>query len=390
MLARDVVGQEELVGRAGEAARAAGAFVGWSDRHGRLADEQIGLLAEAGVFRLRVPARFGGFEADTSTLVRVGAELGAVDGSLGWTAQVYWIPTWMVGLFPEKVQEEVFSTPDVRVCGTLSPSGMATRVDGGIVVNGRWGFITGAHHAQWQEIIAVVVSAEAEPQPVMALVPMSDLQVADDWDTYGLRGTGSVSTSATDLFIPSERVVPLGAVLEGRTGTEGAAMYRAPLVPVASASSVGVVVGLARAARDLFGERLPNRKITYTGYDRQGEAPVTHLRAARGEQLLQEASFHARRLADLVDGGAASGAAWSVADRVAARGMLGAACGRAREVVETFAQASGGSSVYRGVSMGQILADVQAVNLHALMNPETNAELHGRILCDQEPNTLYI
>ncbi|MUN42841.1 acyl-CoA dehydrogenase, partial [Actinomadura sp. NEAU-AAG5] len=43
-----------------------------------------------------------------------------------------------------------------------------------------------------------------------------------------------------------------------------------------------------------------------------------------------------------------------------------------------------------GVSMGQILADVQAVNLHALMNPETNAELHGRILCDQEPNTLYI
>ncbi|WP_242902804.1 acyl-CoA dehydrogenase family protein [Actinomadura terrae] len=390
MLARDAVGQDELVGRAVEAARAAGAHVEWSDRNRRLADEQIQILADAGIFKLRTPARFGGYEADTATLVRIGAELGAVDGSLGWTAQVYWIPTWMVGHFPESVQEEVFSTPDVRVCGTLSPSGMATEVDGGIVVNGRWGFITGAHHAHWQEIIAVVVSAEAEPMPVMALVPMSDLEVGDDWDTYGLRGTGSVSTSATDLFIPSERVVPLGAVLEGRSGGDGPAMYRAPLVPVASASSVGVAVGLARAARDLFGERLPNRKITYTSYDRQGEAPVTHLRAARGEQLIDEARFHAQRLADLVDSGAASGTPWTLADRVAARGMLGASCGRAREAVETFAQASGGSSVYRGVSMGQILADVQAVNLHALMNPETNAELHGRMLCDQEPNTLYI
>ncbi|WP_026413620.1 acyl-CoA dehydrogenase family protein [Actinomadura oligospora] len=393
MVTTDVPTHEELVERAARAAKAARDHVAWSEQNRRLADEQIEALADAGLFRLRTPVRYGGYEADTRTLVRVAAELGAVDGSLAWTTQVYWIPTWMAGLFPDEVQDEVFSTPDVRVCGTLSPSGMATEADGGIVVNGKWGFITGAHHAHWQEIIAVVLSADKEPQPVMALVPMSDLTVVDDWDTSGLRGTGSISTVATDLFVPAARVLPLGAALNGQAVSKVSAerpMYRAPLVPVASASSVGVTVGLARAARDVFYDRLPNRKITYTGYDRQEEAPITHLQAAQAAQLADEAEFHAERLAALVDGKAAEGEEWSVADRVLARGELGAACRRSREAVEVYARASGGSSIYRDVPIARILADVQSVNLHALMNPDTNAELYGRILAGQEPDSLYI
>ncbi|MFC5183297.1 acyl-CoA dehydrogenase family protein [Actinomadura harenae] len=393
MVTTDVPTHEELVERAAGAAKAARDQVAWSEENRRLADGQIEALADAGVFKLRTPVRYGGYEAGTRTLVRVAAELGAADGSLGWTAQVYWIPTWMAGMFPDEVQDEVFATPDVRVCGTLSPSGMATEVDGGIVVNGKWGFITGAHHAHWQEIIAVVLSANAEPQPVMALVPMSDLTVIDDWDTHGLRGTGSVSTAATDLFVPAARVMPLGAVLNGQPASAHSAerpMYRAPLVPVASASSVGVTLGLARAARDAFYGRLPDRKITYTGYDRQDEAPVTHLQAAHAAQLADEAEFHVERLASLVDGKAATGAEWTVADRVSARAELGAACRRARETVEVYARASGGSSIYRDVPLGRILSDVQSINLHALMNPDTNAELHGRILAGQQPDSLYI
>ena len=52
--------------------------------------------------------------------------------------------------------------------------------------------------------------------------------------------------------------------------------------------------------------------------------------------------------------------------------------------------ASGGSSIYLDVPIQRIARDVQAINLHALMNPNTNAELYGRVLCGLEPNTLYI
>lgn len=391
--AADVAADEELAVRVAEMAPSMQERADWAEEHRKLADEQIEALAKAGIFRLRVPARYGGYEADTRTLVEVAAQLARADGSLAWTAQVYWIPTWMAGLFPDEVQEEVFATPDVRICGTLSPSASAVHTSDGIVVNGRWGFITGAHHAHWQEIIAIGAAPSGEPMPVVALVPMSDLTIVDDWYTTGLRGTGSVTTVATDVFVPARRVLPLPAVLEG-SGAPGRAdvppMYRAPLVPVASASSVGIAVGLAQAARDVFFGRLPGRKITYTGYEHQDQAPVTHIRVADAARRLDQADFHASRLAGLVDAKCAAGGPWTIAERVQARADLGAACQAGRDAVDIYAAASGGSSVYASTPLGRISADIHAVTLHALMNPDTNTELYGRILCGLEPNTPYI
>jgi alkylation response protein AidB-like acyl-CoA dehydrogenase len=287
----------------------------------------------------------------------------------------------------------VFSTPDVRVCGTLSPSAMAAPADGGVVVNGRWGFISGARHSQWQEIIAMSPLPDGGMQPVMALVPMSQLTIVDDWHTCGLAGTGSVSTVAQEVFIPRERVLPLGAVLQERYASRanaGSPMFRAPLLPVASASSVGTVLGLAAAAMEAFLERLPDRKITYTAYESQREAPLTHLEVAEAAFKADEAGFHARRLADLVDAKAAAGEAWTLQDRALARACLGRACRLGREAADVLGDASGGSSIYRDVPIQRIQRDVQAITKHALMHPSTNQELYGRVLCGLEPNTLYI
>lgn len=364
-----------------------------AERERRLPDEAVALLADAGVFKLRTPQRYGGYEAGARTLVEVATELGRADGSLAWTASVYWIPTWMASLFPQAVQDEVFATPDARVCGTLSPSATATATDGGIVVNGKWGFISGAHHAHWQEIIAVQFAEGQEPMPVMALVPMGDLTVVDDWHTAGMRGTGSVSTVAENLFVPAERVLPLPLVLEGQHTASGNAdrpIYRNPLLPVAAASSVGTMVGLAKGARDAFFERLPDRKITYTGYESQHTAPRTHLQVAEADMLIREAEFHAHRLAAMVDDHGREGTPWTLDERAQARAELGAAVRRAHEAVNIYAGASGGSSIYDDVAIQRYFRDTQVVSLHALMHPDTNAELHGRILCGLEPDTLYI
>lgn len=393
MLTINVPTREQIVDRAAGLAGVLRKNAAWSEENRRLHDDTIEAMADAGLFKLRVPARYGGYESDTRTLVEVATELGKADGSAAWTASVYWIPTWMACVFPDEVQDEVFSTPDVRVCGTLSPSAIATPADGGVVVNGKWGFISGAHHSHWQEIIAILVGPDAEPYPVMGLVPMSDLLIVDDWHTAGLKGTGSVSTVAKDVFIPRERTLPLPAVLQGQYASRlnaGNPIYRAPLLPVASASSVGTVIGLAQAAKDAFFKRLPNRKITYTAYESQREAPLTHLQVAEATMKIDEARFHAGRLATLVDTKGAEGASWTVEERVTARADLGAVCRLGKEAVDIFAIASGGSSIYSDVPIQRIARDIQAVNLHALMHPNTNAELYGRVLCGLEPNSLYI
>lgn len=364
----------------------------WAEENRRLHEETIEALADAGIFRLRVPERYGGYECDTRTLVDVATELGRGDGSAAWTASVYWIPTWMACMFPDQVQDELFSTPDVRVCGTLSPSAMAVPADGGVVVNGKWGFVSGALHSHWQEIIAVLIGGGGEPEPVVALVPMSDLQIIDDWHTSGMKGSGSISTVAQDVFVPQERVLPIGAVLMGKTASPrnaAAEIYRAPLLPVASASSLGCVLGLAKAAKEAFFARLPQRKITYTGYAKQADAPLTHLQVAAAVRKMDEAEFHACRVAALVDAKGAENAAWTIEERVGARADLGAVCRLAKDAVDILATASGGSSIYTDQPMQRIARDINAVTMHALMHPDTNDELYGRILCGLQPDTLY-
>ncbi|MBV9822872.1 MAG: acyl-CoA dehydrogenase family protein, partial [Actinobacteria bacterium] len=279
----EVPTRAELVQRAAELAPLIRQHAAWTEENRRVHDEVIEGLAEAGIFRLRSPKRYGGYEADTRTLVEVGAELARADGSSAWAASVYWIPGWMACQFPDEVQDEVFSTPDVRVCGTLSPSAMATPVEGGVVVNGKWGFISGAPHAHWQEIVAILVAPDSEPMPIIGLVPMSDLIIVDDWYTSGLKGTGSVSTVANEVFIPQERILPLPAILQGQGASKinsESPIYNAPLLPVASASSVGPVLGMGISGKDAFLQRLPERKISYTTYESQAEAPLTHLQVA--------------------------------------------------------------------------------------------------------------
>lgn len=389
----EVATREELVRRAAELVPTLAGNAVWTEENRRLKDETVEALADAGVFRLRVPKRYGGYEADCATIADVAAQLARGDGSPAWVASVSWITSWMVGLFPDEVQDEVFAGGEGRTCGTLSPSAIANPVDGGIVVNGKWGFISGALHSDWQVVIAVLVPAEGEPYPIMAPVPISDLRIVDDWFASGLKGSGSVSTVAQEVFIPAERVLPLPAVLQEQYASKANAtspVWRAPLLPVAAASSVGTVIGLANAARDNFLKRLPNRKITYTSYESQREAPLTHLQVAEATQTIDRLEFHAARLAAAVDGKGVDGTPWKLDERARARADLGAVVELGKSAIDLLGSASGGSSIYVDIPIQRIVRDVNAINQHALMHPNTNAELYGRVLCGLEPNTLYI
>ncbi|KDN82377.1 acyl-CoA dehydrogenase family protein [Kitasatospora cheerisanensis] len=385
--------REEIVERVSALVPVLREQAAWSEENRRLSEETVAALAEAGVFRLRTPVRHGGYECDTSTLVEVAMELGRADGAIAWTSSVFWIPTWIAGLFPDSAQDEVFTSAAPRVCGTNSPTGTAVPTEGGILLNGSWKFVSGAWHAGWQEIAAILIRPDAEPEPIMALVPMTDLSIVDDWHTVALRGTGSVTTVAEDLFIPEHRIIPMGAAMRPQGLSHANAdspVWRTPASLVAAASGVGVAVGLAKAAREVFFERLPGRKITYTDYTAQNEAPITHLRVAEAVNSIDQAEFHARRAAATVDAKAASGEAWKLEERAQVRNDQGEATRLAKHAVDTLVSISGGSSIYLDVPLQKIARDIQAVALHALINPDTNAELYGRVLCGLEPNTLYI
>jgi 3-hydroxy-9,10-secoandrosta-1,3,5(10)-triene-9,17-dione monooxygenase len=386
--------REDLVHRAADLVPLIRDKAVWMDENRRMHDDVIAALTDAGLLKMRVPVRYGGFESDMTTLADVIAELGRGDGATSWTVAVWAISTWMVGMFPDEVQDEVFSTPDARVCGILSPGAVAAPVDGGYVLNGKWSFNTGAQQSTWNTNAAVVPTPDGGFEPVMTLLPIKDLQIIDDWYTSGLRGSGSVTTIAQDLFVPTERVLPIGPVLavgQHRSRLNAnSAIFKALFMPVACTTVASVALGLARGAKDAFFERLPGRKITYTSNENQAEAPLTHTEVAQAIQRIDETGFHVFRTAEMIDTRSQSGEPWTLEERARARLDLGGACLRAKEAIDILNSASGGSSVYRDVPIQRIQRDVQTLNLHAIMHPATNYELYGRIVCGLEPNTAYI
>src|SRR5699024_9228082 len=119
-------------------------------------------------------------------------------------------------------------------------------------------------------------------------------------------------------------------------------------------------------------------------------APVTHLQVGEASMLADESTHHAGAIADQLDDFDGDHSAWTMADRVAARGRLGRCAEQALRAVRILGDASGGSSIYLNSPIQRVVRDTQAMCDHALSVAVTNGELRGRVLCDLEPTTQYL
>ncbi|GAA2678305.1 MULTISPECIES: acyl-CoA dehydrogenase family protein [Actinosynnema] len=383
----------DLVGRAAELAPLIRARVPWQEENRVLHPDVVAALEESGLLAMRLPAAFGGTLPPVREVCDAVAEIGRADGSTSWSLSSWVIGTWMAGLLPDEAQDEIFADPAVRFCGSVGPGGTAEPVEGGYTLTGRWHFNTGARQSQWATH-SILLAKDGGHVPALAVVRVSELEVEDDWHTSGMRGTGSVTSVARDVFVPPERVLemmPVAMRNEHRSARNiGVQAWQVPFLQFAVAVASAPALGMARAAWDAFFERLPGRGIAYTHYADQAQAPLTHLRVAEARLRVDQAEFHLHRAADRLHAKSLTGEAWSAEERALARMDAGLVCERAKEAVDLLADASGGSSIYLDKALQRITRDIQALNLHGIMHPSTNAETYGRVLCGLEPNTDFM
>lgn len=350
----------------------------------RVPQESLEALSQAGIFKMTAPKAYGGIEADFQTQCDVLAEIARGCPSTSWVATIYSAMSWLVGVFPDEAQQEIFATGDPRISGVFSPTGTAIPKDGGFLVNGRWGFNTGCHGANWT-VLNVVVGE----MPTCMIARSADLALLDDWYATGMAATGSNTVVAEDVFVPGYRAMPLPHMLEARYSDRHNARnpyFNYPLAPVLTVNAGGTPVGTARGAMDAFLERLPGRGITYTTYTNKAEAPVTHLQLAEASMKIDSANAHVRLATSLLDG--ASNGAMTMQTRVKSRAHIAYSTGLAREATDILFYASGASSIQEHMAIQRYQRDIQALSNHAIMHPQTGLELYGRILCGLEPNTL--
>ena len=85
--------KEELVHRAAQLVPLLKDKAVWMDENRCLHDEAIQAVTDAGLMRMRVPVRYGGYESDMTTVADVIAELGRGDGATAWVLSVWAIST---------------------------------------------------------------------------------------------------------------------------------------------------------------------------------------------------------------------------------------------------------------------------------------------------------
>jgi 3-hydroxy-9,10-secoandrosta-1,3,5(10)-triene-9,17-dione monooxygenase len=174
-----------------------------------MAPQVLGALHETGLLRYLQPKRWGGMELEFVSMVDIPDMLARGDASAAWTVVNLAGHHRLLTLWSIEAQEEIWGeNPDAGIAsGIAFVQGEGRRVDGGLVLSGQWGFSSGVDYSQWN-MLACVVKEDAKPVDwCMCLVPLADYEIIDDWQTLGMRGTGSRSVRCKEVFVPEHRVV---------------------------------------------------------------------------------------------------------------------------------------------------------------------------------------
>ncbi len=353
-------------------------------------DENIDLLDKAGVFRMATPKRFGGADLSLADQTRVLTGIARGCSSTGWVSMVWVSNTWVATLFPDRAQEEIFAHDSVRVSGGFTPSGTLTPTEGGYLLNGSWRFNTGCRGAHWNIAAALLEKPDGSHDALVAVAPMDQFTLADDWHTSAAAATGSATSTAKDIFVPAHRVVSFehaianttpGRAHFGKTGRDYG------MFSLVMAEGAATFIGIAQGAYDLFLERVPGRAITYTSWDDQTRHPLTHMQVATAANKIAAAQGLSEGWLRLLQKRADAGEQPTLEEKATVRGQAAYAIQLAKEAVDILYNASGASAIQRAVPIQRFHRDSQGLALHALLLLSTNLETQGRVLLGLDPDT---
>jgi 3-hydroxy-9,10-secoandrosta-1,3,5(10)-triene-9,17-dione monooxygenase len=336
----------------------------------KLPQETFRDLQATGLFKVFQPRHFGGFELDYGPAqLAIGAELGRGCGSTAWVWCVVACHSWMLGMFSEQAQDDVWGkNPDALMSsGVVPEGGGGTREKGGLRISGRWRFSSGVDVADWALLGAPIMREGGPPDMQWCLVPRADFTVEDTWHVNGLKGTGSNDIVIKGAFVPDHRLAGFGQMIEGvGPGAAKATshIYRLPLFSVFPYNLVGPALGIARGAFELYTEEVRKRPPRPVGPPVPGSVdPLMYRLAEAGAQIDSSAALlenDAREFNHLMR----KGTRLDALQRGRYQRDLAYASQQFTNAIDTLFYMSGAHGLFDGNPMQRAFRDIHAINAH--------------------------
>ena len=326
---------------------------------GQITDEVIDAFHEVGVFGMWVPRELGGAELDPVRSLELIETVSYHDASTGWVLMAAAVPIGAAGAFlPDSTAGKLFAGERFPVItGQGTRPGKAVATDGGYRLSGNWNFASGIKHSQW-----IHTGAAVEGQPMkICILPVSDATLDDNWDVLGLRATGSIDYSISDVFVPEAYTHDALADNPLRGGD----LYHLSAVGLAMIGHTAWALGLARRLLD---------ELSALAQDRTGrpgqlvDSDSFHTGYARAEARARGARALAYERWAEVTAALEAGKRPTVREQSLLRLAMHNATWTAEEVA-VFVYASAGTTALRTGTIQRLFRDVHAGTQHITAGP---------------------
>ncbi|MBM7062969.1 acyl-CoA dehydrogenase family protein [Pseudomonas sp. UL073] len=348
-------------------------------------------LAGAGLYRMLTPQAYGGLEVSVATFVEVVERLARHEASAAWCTFITCTASILAAYLPEDGARSLFADPQLKAAGVFAPRGKAVRAvqDGvaGYRVSGRWAWGSASKNADVILGGCVILTDQGKPETladgsvrIQAMVFRRDqVRWLDNWDTFGLLGSGSGEFEVQEVFVAAQHSASLIADQPlPRT------LYRFPAFGLLGIGVGAVALGIARHALDSLVELAQVRTPQFSGKTLD-QRPAAQQAVARAEADLRAArAFVMEAVAQ----------AWQEAEQ---RGVIPVAQRRdirlatthavdvAREIVGSMYQMGGGAALFANSPLQQCLRDIHVVSQHFMVS-ESTYELVGRLFLGLDTN----
>ena len=343
------------------------------DRDGSFVADNYAILKEHRLFSAGIPEELGGGGASHADLCDIVRELSRHCGSTALSFAMHSHPVAANVFKYRRGDQQAEATlrklagGELVIAGTgandwLASNGEAVAVDGGYRVNAHKRFVSGGPGAD-VFVTSAVHDGDDGPEVLHFAVPMGSdgVEIQGNWNTLGMRGTGSNDILMKDVFVPEAAIVtrrPVGAWHP---------MWNV-IVPIALPIIVSCYVGLAEKASELALSAACGRShLAITVGKMQNELMIAKSMLSESIRAVDNYAF----APDL-----------SITDDILMRKTVAARS--VKQVVEIAAELVGGSGFFRNNLMERVVRDIRALHYHPL--PEQRQRLFsGRIALGLSP-----
>ncbi len=345
-------------------------------------------LIQAGLTQLWLPHALAGPETHPVDFVQVIEALARLDGAVAWCAMISSAASRFAGLMAaEPIRRLMPAGQMFAFSGSGHPTGSATRDGDGWRIKGRWSWASFSRHSTISGFMCVEqengtprLTAEGGPVLRFVVLPSEMVQVLGNWNSGGLRSTGSHDVTCTDVWVPDGCTTSM-EMTERLLGP----LYNLPFFSSFAISIMGVPLGIAAASIDAL-VTLARTKVAFLNAAPLCEQESVQLEVARATARLRAARAFAFEAISELCATVWSGQPASIEQLALLRMACWNAGDAAKEVVGRMYAAAGSTAALEEVLFSAQLRDVHAACQH--INFATRLMLPpGRIMLGLDPGT---